>query len=147
MVVVGGGLVVVVVVVLVVVGAAGVVVDDPATVVVPGVSTSETGAGGVVLTERWEAHVVGVTAPPGRAEVVVDGVIGTGGVVVAAVLGPTVRTGPTSCTVCAGSRGLEPPGEKATSTASSTPTTASPASIPRRWDSGRCSDAASANSS
>ena len=85
-----GGLVVVVVVVVVVVGgggaarvvvvvgAAGVVVDDPATLVVPGVSTSETGAG-VVVTERWEAHVVGMTAPPGRVEDVVDGVLGTGG--------------------------------------------------------------------
>ena len=63
---------------VVVVGAAGVVVDEPATVVVPGVSTSDTGAG-VVVTERREAHVVGVTAPPGRVEVVVDGVLGTGG--------------------------------------------------------------------
>ena len=94
-----------------------------------------TGAGVVVRTERWGARRGRRDRSAGDGvEVVVDGALGTGGVVAAAVLRPTVRTGPTSCTLWVGSRGVEPPGARTTSTASSTPTTASPPSIPGRWD-------------
>jgi len=157
-VVVGGGLVVVVVVLgtvvvvvgggsegdVVVVGGAGVDVVDTAAAV-PGVSTSDTDAGGDGVTGRWDVRVVVVTDPPGTLEVVLDDVLGAGGAAAAAVFGPD-GAGPTSCTACAGSRGLEPPGAKATSTASRRPTTASPANMPARCERGCCSGGASANS-
>ncbi len=152
----GGGLVVVVVVVVggvgavvdvVVLGAAaGVVVGGAVLVVVPGAATSDTLGGWFVVTDRWGALVV-VVVPPGTPETVVDEVVGKGGVVAAAVLGPAGRTGLTSWTACAGRRGLEPPGARRTSTASSRPTAARPPSMPARCEGGRVAGPPSPGSS
>ena len=140
-VVVGGGPAVEVVVVGdpgVVVGAAGVVVGA-AGVAVPGVSTSDAVAGAVDVPARRGVLVVVVTAPPGTLETVVGEVLGEGGAGV--VVGPERGTGPPSCRACVGRRGVEPPGAKATRTASRRPTTASPANMPARCERGRSSGA------
>ena len=63
-------------------------------------------------------------------------VVGTAvvGVVAAAVLGPLAEIGLTSCTLCAGNLGFDPPGAKTTNTTRSAPTTPRPANIPARCD-------------
>jgi len=69
------------------------------------------------------------------------------GVVAAAVVGPDVVVTFGSCTLWVGSLGRGPPGATMTSTASTSPTTASPANMPARWERARGPDAGSANSS
>lgn len=133
---VGGTVVVVVVEVVVVLGAAVVVVVGAGLGVttgalVPGTTANDAEAGVVVTMRVVPCWGVVVVDAPGALDVVVDGALG--GVVVGSVLG-TVVIGPRSCTLCAGNRGLEPPGAITTSTASATPTTARPASIPARCE-------------
>jgi hypothetical protein len=85
----------------------------------------------VVMVPPGFGGVVVVLAA-GADDVVVDAAVV--GVVAAAVLGPLAEIGLTSCTLCAGSRGLEPPGANTTSTTSRAPTTPRPANMPVRWD-------------